>query len=171
MKEVWKKVINYEDRYEVSNYGNVRSTINNRNKVLNKIKKKNGYYGLTLCKNNKKKNFLIHRIVAESFLGKSDLHVNHKDGNKLNNKISNLEYVTMHQNMQHASKNGLLKNRVGSESPVSKLDKNKVFLISFLFKHTLLSYKEIGGFFNVNRNTVSSIANGYNWSHLGVSKK
>lgn len=103
--------------YEVSNLGNIRRLkfINGKHN-FNKIKECKqtlntwGYMTVNLCKNGKSNTKRVHRLVALAFLGESDLQVDHKDGNKLNNKLDNLEYVTPKDNTQRAWKNGLAKN-------------------------------------------------------------
>lgn len=107
-----KSVKDYEGIYEVSNFGNIKSLsriILNRgvNPFLSKEKivKQNlhkGYFYVTLCKNGNPKVFLVHQLVAISFLNHSPnrfvLTVNHKDFNKQNNKMENLEIVTVREN-------------------------------------------------------------------------
>lgn len=106
MEEVWKEVIYYEDYYEVSNFGRVRSLdryVNGRwgdtfikGRVLKQITNKDGYKGVNLTKDGKYKYFLIHRIVAEAFIPNPNNYrcVIHKDGNVSNNWVENLEWST-----------------------------------------------------------------------------
>lgn len=103
--------------YEVSNLGNVRRLrfINGRHNI-EKIKMCKqtlntwGYITVNLCKNGKSNTKRVHRLVAVAFLGNSDLQVDHIDGNKQNNRLDNLEYVTAKENTQRAWKKGLAKN-------------------------------------------------------------
>lgn len=119
--EIWKPIKNYEGLYEVSTLGRVKSLprlkINNRGKQLTKEKilKGNdfnkGYLKVPLTDNNHvKKYFLIHRLVAETFVDndnpKEKTQVNHIDGNKKNNCVDNLEWCTRSYNLQHAYDNG-----------------------------------------------------------------
>ena len=73
-----------------------------------------GYLYVILCKNKKTKHLTIHRLVVESFIGEipKGLTVNHKDGNKQNNNLSNLEIITYKENTRHAMKNGLHRNEM-----------------------------------------------------------
>lgn len=105
--EKYIDIIDFEGLYQISNLGNIKSFISN--KILSKAKDSNGYEIVTLCKNKKRYTKTIHRLVAESFLGKSKLEVNHIDGNKSNNILSNLEYVSKKQNIRHAINSGLFK--------------------------------------------------------------
>lgn len=95
MNEIWKDVKDFPS-YEVSNLGNVRNKKTKR--VLKQYQKKGGYMNVRLSKNNKKKDFLVHRLVAAAFLGESDLTVHHKDENPANNALSNLMYLSMRDN-------------------------------------------------------------------------
>ena len=123
--ERWKSVKNYEGLYEVSDCGRVRSLPHKTqgrvncvmtfpSRVLKPQKKRNGYYQVALSKNGHKTWFAIHRLVAEAFLDKQgdNLQVNHKDCDKSNNKVSNLEWCTPQENMLHASKNNKLRGHV-----------------------------------------------------------
>lgn len=102
MREIWKDIEGYEDKYMVSNYGNVKSN----NKVLTK---QNGYnyFRVTLSNNGKRKHFQIHRLVAKAFIPnpKNLPEVNHKDGNKQNNMVENLEWCTRSENELHCYRN------------------------------------------------------------------
>lgn len=123
MKEIWKAAVGYEGYLEVSNMGNVRSvdriiTVTDGERVYQKpvrgkAKAKNvnvqtGYYQIGV---NHGKHVNVHRLVAEAFLvvvhGKTV--VNHKDGNKLNNSVDNLEWTTYGENNKHAFVIGLKK--------------------------------------------------------------
>jgi len=108
---------NYEDRYLIYVDGRVKSLISNRFLTLQKIR--SGYLRVTLYNGNGYKRFLVHRLVAESFLPKQDGQtvVNHKDGNKENNKTSNLEWVTPSQNAIHAIDNNLYKRSKRGKCP------------------------------------------------------
>lgn len=120
--EEWKDIKGYEGFYEVSNTGKIRSLdhyIRQKNnskklhkgKILNTWSDKIGYIVVGLNKYNKYKIKKVHRLVAEAFIpnpeNKSD--VNHKDGNKANNCVNNLEWNTRAENMQHAYNTGLSK--------------------------------------------------------------
>lgn len=122
MKEIWKDVSGYEGIYQISNFGNIkrlsysiiRSNGNKQSwkeKILNPTKDASGYYGIRSCTKTtgKSETLRIHRLVAEAFIpNPNNLPcVNHKDGNKLNNKVDNLEYCTYSHNIKHAFNNGL----------------------------------------------------------------
>ncbi len=109
MQEIWKDIINFPD-YQISNLGNVYSK---KNYKIRKPFVSNGYLSIYLFKNGKRYRKKIHRLVAEAFIpNPNNLPViNHIDGNKLNNIVSNLEWCTSKQNTIHAYKTGLMKTK------------------------------------------------------------
>lgn len=130
MQEIWKPVKNYENLYEVSNTGKIKSLSYNHQKTPKIMKptiNSAGYYKVELYKNGKSNIFSIHRLVAESFIENPNNYpcVNHIDCNKKNNNVSNLEWVTHKQNSYHAMQNGLyvqppLKGKHGKDNPLCK---------------------------------------------------
>lgn len=104
-KEVWKDVVGYEGLYQVSNLGRVRSF--ERKGTFTKIKVqetvKGGYKRVNLYKNGRLKKMLVHRLVAEAFLGTpdKDMQVNHINGIVDDNRLENLEWVTVKENANH----------------------------------------------------------------------
>ena len=117
MQEVWKDIKGYEGLYQVSNLGRARSldryvrngTSNKnikRGKILKPCATRDGYLQLNLIKNKKKKVSTVHRLVAKAFIVNFENKpcVNHIDGNKQNNNVENLEWVTYSENTIHAIK-------------------------------------------------------------------
>lgn len=104
MKEIWKDVVGYENKYQVSNLGNVKSLVFSKPKLLNQYSDKNGYLITRLWNKNKPKHCKVHRLVAEAFIPNTDNKptVNHKDLNKSNNHVSNLEWMTRKEQSEHA---------------------------------------------------------------------
>lgn len=109
MKEIWKPAYGYEKLYEVSNLGRVRSK--QTHAILSSYVNENGYRIVGLNKNKNHKNWRVHRLMMLSFYGPDPEHpvVNHKDGNKLNNRLDNLEWTTSRDNNLHAVRTGLHK--------------------------------------------------------------
>ena len=104
MKEEWRNITNYEELYQVSNLGNVKNI--RRNKLKKLTLNKDGYYIVKLSKNNKKKVYLVHRLVAKEFIENKNNYdiVNHKDENKTNNKVDNLEWCTIKYNNNYGTR-------------------------------------------------------------------
>jgi len=98
----WMPVIGFENQYEVSNTGDIKNVKSGR--ILAKSIMGSGYYKADLWSFGKRRQTSIHRVVAGAFLGipVDGMEVNHKDGNKLNNHVSNLEWVTKSENEQHS---------------------------------------------------------------------
>lgn len=109
MEEIWKDIRGYEGLYQVSDLGRVRRG----NKLLHLNTNTYGYKHITLCKNNVPKTVVVHKLVADAFIEnpQSKPQINHKDGNKENNTVANLEWVTQGDNNRHAIKTKLRKAR------------------------------------------------------------
>lgn len=138
MDEVWKDIKGCEGRYQISNYGNVKSlsryVSNHTGKLLVKEKllkqrpDKKGYMRIDLKYNNGIKRYLgVHRLVADAFIDNPNNkpQVNHIDGNKSNNNVSNLEWCTCVENMGHAFRTGLIK--LNTRKNRKKIDKRNKY--------------------------------------------
>jgi hypothetical protein len=121
--EEWK-IIENGGSYEISNYGRVRNK--NTNNIL-KLNALSGYMVVSFTMNNKQMLLKIHRLVATRFLVcTNETHVvNHKDGNKLNNHVDNLEWISASENVKHAYRTGLNK---GKKIKVSQYTLDNVFV-------------------------------------------
>lgn len=115
MEEIWKDIKDFEGSYQCSNFGRIRSLDRyiphnygsvelKKGQIIIPRLNKNGYLQLGLYKNSKRKQRYVHRIIAESFIDNPYSYptINHKDGNKLNNNVENLEWVTYSENNKHA---------------------------------------------------------------------
>jgi hypothetical protein len=125
------------------------------------------YLGVDLFKNGKRYSKFTHSLVLETFIGPRPprMECNHKDGNKLNNHILNLEWITKLENSQHAFKLGLIGNQryYGETNPNSKLKKNEIWLIKKLLKAKISKIK-ISKMFKVHRQTIIDINNKRTWN-------
>lgn len=103
MEEIWKDIKGYEGLYQVSNCGRVR---NSKGRILKQRKDKYGYFVIKLCKNNKHKHFLVHRLVASTFISNPDNLpcVNHRNELKVDNRVENLEYCTVLYNNTYGTR-------------------------------------------------------------------
>jgi hypothetical protein len=139
--ENWKPIKGYEGWYEVSDLGNVRSVDRKvdfvdgryatyKGQLMKQSKHYHGYWIVNLFKNKKQSTKFVHRLMAEAFIPNPNNKqvVNHKDGDKANNKLSNLEWVTQLENITH-SITVLGKKRIGNK--VSQYDLNGNYLNTF----------------------------------------
>lgn len=106
MEEIWKDVVDYEGKYQVSNWGRMMSLNFNHTgnpKIMKQRMTDFGYMGLSLCKNGKINDELVHRLEAIAFIPNPENKptVNHKDGNRTNNYLWNLEWNTYPENCTH----------------------------------------------------------------------
>lgn len=107
--EIWKNVNGFEERYKISNMGRVKSLMdsnnNKREKILKQYLDKNGYLRLLFSKNGKLKNFSVHRLVAEAFIQNPNNYcqVNHKNEDKTDNRVNNLEFCDAKYNTNYGT--------------------------------------------------------------------
>lgn len=119
MQEVWKDIENYENLYQVSNFGNIRNV--KSNKLLKQEITKGGYLRVTLTKCKQQKHFSVHRLVAYAFIENPNGFpcINHIDENPQNNCVDNLEYCTYSYNINYGSRNFKVQNH---SKPVHQMD-------------------------------------------------
>jgi hypothetical protein len=149
MEEIWKDIIGYEGKYQVSNKGEVKSLsrIVDRGNLPNRIQKERtmkksvniaGYYVVNLTKDAKQKVHTVHSLVALCFIGdREGKDTNHIDSNKLNNCLHNLEYVSRRENTCHG------KSRKHSFPGISFITKTKKWRANPVFNGVV---KELGRF-------------------------
>ena len=157
MEEIWKPVPGYEQYYQVSNLGRVKG---HAGKVLSLETHWKGYKTIKLHKPGFRKKWYVHRLVMLAFVGPSELLTNHKDGNKANNRLDNLEYCTQSENMAHAVANGLstppdkyYQTFRPRKTPLTDKEKNEIRQSSYL---TFVLSKRYG----VSVSVITAIKNG-----------
>lgn len=151
----WRGISGYPN-YEISSLGEVKNT--HRGTVVRPVLTRKGYERVGLWKNNKGKIESVHKLVMEAFVGAcpKGLQINHKNGVKTDNRLSNLEYVTQSENMLHAYNSGLNKKRKRAIQLTLSGEKVKTF-------ESLIS-AEIEGF---KRDQISLCCSGKRKTHRG----
>lgn len=168
-KETWRPVIGFEEYYDVSSEGEIRS----KDRVITEKKRsylKRGrllscagsqYKMVDLISGNTRKKETVHRVVATAFLPNPTNMpcINHKNGDKKDNRVENLEWCTYSYNIKHALNTGLRKVRVGGDNRAAKLsDSDLLFIFEETKKGTYIS--EIAKKLNVHTASVSRILRG-----------
>ena len=183
-EEVWKDIKGYEGLYQASSLGRIRSldrykkTKGRYKEMQCKIKgtilkqaiNHDGYYEVVLSKDGKAKTMRVNRIIAETFID-NKTQVNHINGDKLDNRVENLEWCTCKENITHALNNNLMKPVKGKEHYMSKMvgkyDKNDNFIEKY---NTIV---EAGKKNNILSTSIinclkerSKLAGGYKWKYI-----
>ena len=180
--EVWKDIEHWEGYYQVSNKSRVRSLdrkiINSIGRthylkgiVLKNIIPKDHYPYVCLRKNGLNIPKSVHRLVALAFIPNPENkpEVNHKDGNKHNCCINNLEWNTQSENAKHSRENGLQITIKGDDCTYSKLTNSKVLAIKRLYRiNPKFHRSNLAKKLDVNVNTIVSIIKNRNWNHLKI---
>lgn len=135
MTEIWKDIQGYEGFYQISNLGNVKSLErvvdkgngilqHRKERIMNKRESVDGYYIAKLNVNKESTSIAIHILVARHFIDNPNNYpeVNHKDCNRKNNQVDNLEWCTHQQNVEHSKQLGHYKTKSGCDNPNYKND-------------------------------------------------
>jgi len=151
-------------KYDVDRIGNVKNIKTGRSIASQTTHR--GYLRANLYINGKTKGFYVHRLVGYKYLSNENNSpfINHKDGNKLNNCHSNLEWVTRSQNVQHGLRTKLIPS--GESSVKSKLKESDVLFIREMAKEKLINQLEMSRLFNVSHSAVNLIVNNKCWKHI-----
>lgn len=172
-KKELKPIPEYEGLYSITEDGDVFG--HKYNRFLKPALNRRGYRRVDLYKNGKGRTSKIHRLVSITYIPNTEnkREVNHIDGNKLNNHISNLEWCTRSENLKHAFKNNLHKidTKIGEDHNNAKLKEVDVIEIRRLLKDTNMTQKQIGIDFGVRQATISLIKLRKLWSHIWALKK
>jgi len=172
MKEIWKDVKEYEGLYQVSNLGKVKSLQRNgtikQDRILKQYIDKYGYYYVGL-RNKKIKKFKVHRLVAEAFIPNKDnlVQINHKDENKKNNNVKNLEWCSAKYNVNYGTRTERTFKKVACIC-IGEKTKEEVYK----------SIKEASIKLNIDSSAITKCckgkqktAGGYIWKYVALSNK
>lgn len=156
---MWKPVWGREGQYEISSCGQIKRC---SGKVVGQWKSDQGYMLARLS--NPRKTVRVHRLVAESFLDnpKGYPFVNHKDCNRANNEVSNLEWCTQWQNLNHSSLLGRMNRDFwkGKRSPSAKLSEDQAQSIRDIYSKGGVSWDSLARIFGTNKRTIGRIVRG-----------
>lgn len=170
-KEIWKDIPGFEGHYQASSLGRIRSVDRKirrgttddkewrlKGKILYMDNRKDGYAQVKLCRTSGMKNYLAHRLVALAFIGPcpENKEVNHKDFNRKNNTIKNLEYVTRSENLIH--------NVLNNRNSYQKLTVDQVLSIRNMIDHKTPK-KIIANLLGVSAQTINDIIKYRSWRH------
>lgn len=154
--------------YEITEEGNVWT--NFYQKWLKLTIEKFGYVRVSLQVNGRSKKMSVHRLVAKTFIPNPDNlpQVNHMDGDKQNNHVSNLEWCSGEHNIRHAYKLGLIPNNSGTKNNQSLLNDEQVLYIRevYKFRSKDFSGEALGKQFNVSPGTIRDIVARRRWRHI-----
>ena len=137
INEQWRPVVGFEGLYEISNLGRVKSLNYKRTgkeKILKPNKHRKGYLRVELCRDGKVKHFLIHRLVAIAFLPNpmGFTEINHKDENKSNNAISNIEWCSAKYNTNYGNRNKKIAAALSKPVEASKYEDFRTIELRFI---------------------------------------
>jgi hypothetical protein len=160
MEEIWKGVKGSDGKYQISNFGNVRNNFRPMIPQLHHY----GYYKVRLTINGIRKGYFVHRLVGIAFIDNQENKkcINHIDGNKTNNSLNNLEWVSYSENMIHAYKTKLQTDKSGVNNGRCKITEDDVVYIRISCEHdTILASR-----FNLSRVTIRNIRLRKLWKHI-----
>lgn len=164
--ETWKSIKGFEDCYEISDLGNLRSKerfVKHYKGGVRKYKSSNknirinryGYLRCNLKKDGNRYDFSVHRLVAEAFLKNNEnkKFINHKNGIKTDNRVCNLEWVSSSENIIHAVENRLIKTKLTDEQAIEIMNSD-------------LSLRKLAKIYNVSNSIIWRIKNKKAYKHL-----
>lgn len=167
--EVWKEIPGY-DNYAVSDQGRVMRIARGRSthpgKILRPARNTRGYSNVVLCHECLPKTFTVHTLVMLAFVGPrpEGMEVNHINGVKTNNRLSNLEYVTPQENSLHATR--VLGKRIGEAAGSAKLTEAQVLEMRAEYDGKRGSCAKLARKYGVDHRTIRLAVNGKTWTHI-----
>lgn len=175
MQEEWKTIKQYSN-YAISNTGKFKNIKTKR--ILKPFLHKKGYFYITIApwgRQGKVVSLKLHRLIAEAFIPNPEnkSQINHIDGNKLNNSLDNLEWVTAKENINHAINIGLINlesqyHPKGIQCTHAVLNEELIEEIrkQYIPRHRQFGLRALARKYSLKHNTLSEALNGVNWSHL-----
>lgn len=183
-EEIWKDIEGYKGAYQISNLGNVKSVERevtqwneSAKKYVTRIQKalimkpfedEDGYLRLQLIKDGIRKKHFVHRLVALAFIPNPENkpEVNHKQGDKKDNRVWMLEWSTSSENQRHAIANKLYETAKGEKSGQAKLTELQVREIHSLYSRGNITQEYLAGLYGVASSAISRILTGVRWNHI-----
>lgn len=175
-EEYWVPIKGYEGLYEINNFGQIkrlarmisRPTIGNfyvPDKLLKVVPMSTGYLSVSMTKDGKQTECLVHRLYAEAFIpNPNNLPcVNHIDGNKLNNDLSNLEWCSYSVNNRHATNTCLRKICSGEETTSSKISNSDAHDIRYMYTYKNIGVEELSKEYNLSKTSIRAIIGGFSY--------
>ena len=174
--EVWKDIQGYEGYFQVSNLSNVRSldriTIGRygmqkrKGKLMTQHIDQDGYMKVGITKEKVRKHYFVHRLISIAFINNSGnkAQINHKDGNKQNNSLSNLEWCSITENNNHALNSGLRKMPNGNNHSNAKITEDEAIWIKYMTNGQKL--QELVDIFGICKATICKIKTNKIWRHI-----
>lgn len=186
MNEIWKDILHYENWYQVSSFGRVKSLIrkhrfgySKKEKVLQSFPNNKRYLRVDLCKDGQRDCRQVHRLVLETFIGlcPEGMECRHLDGNPQNNRLDNLQWGTASENQRdriiHGTSNrGLTHINQGENQGAHKLTEKQVLKIRRLYEtksssgKRQYSQRKLASMFGVQQTTIKNVVNRKTWKHI-----
>lgn len=168
---MWVDIAEYENIYQISNYGQIKRFNRDKRYKSFKILKQNinssGYFVIDLYKNNKRKTYTVHKLILTTFVGPCPfgMECRHLNGIRTDNRLCNLKWGTRSENVKDAIKHKTHKipYNKGSKHGRAKLNDWKIRVIRRLLEDGYLTQKEIANIFEINEPAISKIQTNRTW--------